>query len=131
MADGESLRSICRDPKMPSRNAVRNWLLAHESFRIKYVQAAEDRADAIFDEMFEIADTTQLGTKTVTKKTGVEIIEGDMVEHRKLQIYTRQWALGKMRPKKYGDVKEGDGTPSQITHRIIGGLPDPKDMPAD
>lgn len=126
MADGESLRSICRDPKMPSRKAVRNWLLAHEEFRARYVKAAEYRSDTIFDEMLEIADTPRLGTKTVSKVGRPdEIIEGDMVEHRKLQISTRQWILGKMQPKKYGeklDLTHGGPDGGPVKQLIYSGV---------
>ena len=61
------------------------------------------QADVIFDEMLDIADTPVVGLKTTSKPTGVETVEGDMIDHRRLQIETRKWLLGKMAPKKYGD----------------------------
>jgi hypothetical protein len=51
----------------------------------------------------EIADTPVIGTKTVSKATGTETTEGDMIEHRRLQVEARKWILAKMLPKVYGD----------------------------
>jgi hypothetical protein len=69
----------------------------------QYARARETQADVIFDEMIEIADTPRTGIKKKTTASGVEINEGDMIEHRRLQIDARKWVLGKLRPKKYGD----------------------------
>jgi hypothetical protein len=74
----------------------------------------------MFDEMHDIADTPALGVKTVSKPGGVEKTEGDMIEHRRLQIETRNWMLGRMAPKKYGDVQvhKHGGDPDGIMARI-------------
>lgn len=41
MAEGESLRSICRDPGMPSEATVRGWSLRdHDGFDARYRQRA-------------------------------------------------------------------------------------------
>jgi hypothetical protein len=103
MADGESLRTICSSNHMPRRSTVFRWLAADEAFRDQYAHACELRTDELFDQMLEIADTPQVGTKSVSKATGIEITEADMIEHRRLQVEARKWALGKMAPKKYGD----------------------------
>jgi len=103
MADGQSLRAICVDDEMPSRAAIFRWLAANEAFRDQYARACEIRTDELFDQMLEIADTPKVGTKTVSKATVLEITEADMIEHRRLQVETRKWALAKMAPKKYGD----------------------------
>ena len=109
LADGESLRSVCRDKKMPSRDAVYSRLIRNPDFADQYARACEMRADYVFDEMFEIADTPQLGVKTVTKPDGsVETTEGDMIEHRRLRIDARKWALARMSPRKYGDRQTTD-----------------------
>jgi hypothetical protein len=37
-----------------------------------------------------------IGTETITKANGdVRTIVGDMIEHRRLQVDTRKWALSK------------------------------------
>lgn len=111
IADGDSLRAICRDDNMPRRTTVFRWLDADEQFRGQYARACEARESELFDQIIEIADTPQIGTKSVSKASGIEITEADMIEHRRLQVEARKWALGKMAPKKYGDKMQltGDG----------------------
>lgn len=103
MSDGASLRDICASENMPRRTTVYRWLKASEDFRNQYARACEARESELFDQIIAISDTPLIGTKTVSKATGVEITEADMIEHRRLQVEARKWALGKMAPKKYGD----------------------------
>jgi hypothetical protein len=110
LADGESLRAICADEDMPGRATVFQWLAANESFADQYARARDAQADAIFDEILHIADTPQMGQKSVSKATGLEITEGDMIEHRRLQVEARKWVAGKLRPKKYGDKIQAEHT---------------------
>jgi hypothetical protein len=128
LMDGESLKSICSEPQMPSRVTVCKWLNLIPDFANNYARAREVQADALFDDTIHIANTPQLGVKTITKPTGVEIIEGDMIEHRKLQIETRKWVAGKLRPKKYGDAvgkdPEASNTGTERIIRVIGGFPE-------
>ena len=56
MANGESLRSICRDPKMPALSSVFLWLSKYPEFSEQYELAMASRADAVFEEMFDIAE---------------------------------------------------------------------------
>ena len=103
LMDGQSLRAICRDELLPSERTVFNWLSQNETFVQQYARARGVQADVMFDEMHDIADTPVVGVKTTSKPTGVETTEGDMIDHRRMQIVTRKWMLGKMAPKKYGD----------------------------
>lgn len=74
-----------------------------------YVKACDDRADGMFEEMVEVSQNPQwyeeycrtydaLGNLKENKLTKKE-----MLGHRRLKVDTYKWALGKMRPKKYGD----------------------------
>lgn len=105
LAKPESLRSICSDESMPSRTTVFRWLREHEAFRNQYAHAREDQADAYFDEIIELSDTCVIGEKTEKDADGkvVKVTTGDMIERSRLGIETRKWALGRMKPKKYGD----------------------------
>jgi hypothetical protein len=110
LADGESLRAICSGEDMPNRATVFRWLASNAEYRDQYARARESQADAIFDEILHIADTTQIGQKTVSKATGLEITEADMIEHRRLQVDARKWIAGKLAPKKYGDKIQAEHT---------------------
>ncbi|MHA3913860.1 terminase small subunit-like protein [Halovulum sp. GXIMD14793] len=90
IANGESLRSICQGKDMPSKTAVFKWLKAdgNGSLVDQYVRAREGQADAIFDECLNLAD---------------EVNGPEDVPKARLQIDTRKWMAGKLRPKVYGD----------------------------
>lgn len=108
IAEGESLRAICAADDMPNKATVFKWLAADRAFSDQYARARECQADALADEVVYIADTPQIGTKSVSKATGLEITEGDMIEHRRLQVDARKWMAGKLAPKKYGNKQEID-----------------------
>jgi hypothetical protein len=68
-----------------------------------YAHACARRADAIFEEMFEIADRLE--------KDATPFVGANFIQRARLQIDTRKWALSKMNPKKYGDRIEVAGDP--------------------
>ncbi|SEG61156.1 hypothetical protein SAMN04488115_107313 [Bosea lathyri] len=103
IADGQSLRSICADDDMPAKSMVFRWLVSNEAFRDQYAIAREAQADALFDEILDIADTTEEGTKSKSGPNGIETTTGDMIEHRRLRVDARKWMASKLQPKKYGD----------------------------
>lgn len=105
---GESLNSICATPKMPTSASVYRWLAAFPEFREKYAHAREIQADTLADQILDISNTPVIGIKKKTSKDGIEITEGDMIEHRRLQVDARKWMAGKLAPKKYGDKLEAD-----------------------
>ena len=111
LADGESLNAICKDDGFPAESTVRGWALDDiEGFAAKYARAREIGYERLADEILKIADTPEKGTKIVSKATGIEITEGDMIEHRRLQVDARKWMLAKMLPKKYGERIQQDIT---------------------
>lgn len=103
IAAGNSLRTICKAADMPSDRSVYRWLASNEEFRQQYAHARELQAETLADEILDISNTTVLGVKTKTTADGVETVEGDMIEHRRLQVDARKWLASKMAPKKYGD----------------------------
>lgn len=103
IANGVPLREICRDDNMPAWRTVYDWMEAHADFSARIARARELGEEAIAQECMAIADTPQIGTRSVSKATGVEITEADMIEHRRLQIDTRLKLLAKWNPRKWGD----------------------------
>ena len=112
LAGGESLKSICVAEDMPHRATVFRWLGTHDSFRDMYARAREAQADALFDEILDIANTPITGEKTKVDKDGnvIEMTKADMIEHRRLQIDACKWIAAKLRPKVYGDKLDVDVT---------------------
>lgn len=126
LSAGETLRSICRADGMPHWNTVYDWMEADTAFSGRIARARELGHDAIAEECMAIAESHEAGETVVEKKVGrkksTEIRKGDMVEHRKLKIWTRLQLLAKWNPKKYGErVALDHGVQSDIVERLNAG----------
>lgn len=124
LASGQSLRSICEDAGLPDRTTVFRWLRDIESFRNQYMRAREDQADAIFDEMLEIADDGEFDYETKTRDDGseYEAVNHDHIQRSKLRIEARKWVLGKMAPKKYGERQQIEHSGSLSLEALVSGV---------
>lgn len=106
IADGESLRSICADESMPSTSTVCKWLSEQPSFSEQYARAREMQADALFDEILEIADDGSNDWMERRDKEGEAIgwrENGEAMRRSQLRVEARKWMAGKLQAKKYGD----------------------------
>jgi len=116
LATGESLRSICKDEKMPREATVRLWIIKDVGGCAKeYTQARDIGIDARVDEILEIAYTVEDGVTLTREPDGsTRIVKGDMLGHRRLKTDTLKWYICKLAPKKYGDrldlTHKGDST---------------------
>ena len=110
LAEGETLRSLCRDPGMPDKATILRWLADKKKadFREQYVYAREMQADALFDEALEIADDASGDWST--DKDGKKVLDHENIQRSRLRVDTRKWAAGKMAPKKYGDKLDLGGS---------------------
>ncbi len=110
LAEGETLRSVCRDKAMPDKATILRWLVdkATAEFRAQSTYAREMQADALFDEALEIADDAS-GDWTVDKD-GKKTLDHENIQRSRLRVDTRKWAAGKMAPKKYGDKLDLGGS---------------------
>ena len=100
LVEGESLRSICRDPLMPDIKTVYLWMGQNEEFLQQYAKAKEDQADTLQEDILDIADTEPL---QVVDDKGVARIDSGHVNWMRLRIDSRKWIAAKLKPKKYGD----------------------------
>lgn len=121
IAAGESLRSVSRDDQMPSLTTLNDWLTSDE-YGEQYTRARDERADAIFEEILDIADD-DANDMIVDPETGAERLNSEHVQRSRLRIDSRKWMLGKMKPKKYGDnvnLNHGghDGGPIEVEHKV-------------
>lgn len=105
IADGESLRTICRDEHMPVKTSVFRWLAANEDFAKRYARAREEQADTIFDECLDIVDDSANDWIERRNKSGdvVQVLNEEAIARSRLRLDARKWMAGKLRPKKYGD----------------------------
>jgi len=103
---GEALRTILKDKYMPSSRTFFKWL-DEDSVKVKqYAYSCEQRADAIFDEMIEIADEAPEKYDTEFSKR----VDGGYVQNKRVRIDARKWMLSKMNPKKYSDKIQVDNS---------------------
>jgi hypothetical protein len=106
IAEGDSLREICREEEMPERVTIYRWLAADPDFCNLYTRAREDQADTLADEILAIADEQPEIIPVMDKRTG-ELIEhkldGAFLQWQRNRIDTRKWIAMKLKPRKYGD----------------------------
>lgn len=110
LADGESLRAICRDENMPTESTVRTWALDdREGFAAHYTRARAIGYERLADDLLEISDDGK--RDTYIDGDGVERTDNDVIARSRLRVDTRKWMLSKMLPKVYGDkiVQEHTG----------------------
>lgn len=109
LTKGESLVKMCDDEHMPNPATVYRWLAVHDSFREKYTSAREAQADAIFDEILDIADDGRNDWMENVDDEGAVLgykFNGEAARRSQIRIDARKWMAGKLRPKKYGDKLE-------------------------
>lgn len=114
------LKTLCKQNDwMPSSSTVKKWIRQdrkenesdNEGFATLYARAKEEQADALVEEMLDIADNkTEDKIATEYGESGNSVA----VARDKLRIDTRKFIAAKLRPKKYGDKLDLGGTVEQI-----------------
>lgn len=104
---GLSLTKVCKQEGFPPIATVFDWLTREKEFSEKYSKAQLARTDFLMEELIDIADDAS----------------NEDVQHAKLRVDARKWAISKMNPKKYGDKIEqthaGSVEIQQITRKIV------------
>ena len=118
IAEGKSLRTIRReDPDLPAMSTIFKWLASDAAFAEQYARAREAQADALFDEVLEIADD---GRNDWMERHGDDdagyIANGEHIQRSRVRIDARKWMAGKLRPKRYGEKLEIGGTGENGEH---------------
>ncbi len=105
MAEGESLRSICRDHYMPHRSSVYQWLRKNAAFADLYAQARERLVEHWADEIIDIADdgTTDYITKVGRNGQEYEAVDQEHIQRSRLRVDTRKFLMAKIAPHLFGD----------------------------
>lgn len=106
LSDGDSMRTVCKADDMPCKSTVFRWLRTDKDFCDQYTRAKQESADALTDEMLDIADDATNDWMEKLDKDDQSIgyqLNGDHVQRSRLRIETRKWLASKLKPKKYGD----------------------------
>jgi len=103
LAEGKSLRAVCRADGMPAPSTVIGWLDDPEKaeFAEHYAIARARAYQMLADEIIEISDDSK-GDVWIDDE-GNERTDAERVARSKLRVDTRKWILAKMLPKVYGD----------------------------
>jgi len=132
LSNGESMRSIARDESMPAMSSLFKWLREIEAFSQQYAISKEESADALFEELLDIADNSTNDYMMRQSKSGeeYEAVNPEAIARSRLRVDTRKWALSKLKPKKYGDriavAGEPDNPLTMIIKEIAGNTLGPK-----
>lgn len=78
--------------RLPALKDFYKWLDADKEKAERYVRACDERTEALFDDIYEIARQAESDRGSVSKA--------------RLEIDAIKWVIGKQKPKKYGEVKE-------------------------
>ena len=103
---GKSLRFALNEVSLPAKTFF-VWLRDNEVLSKQYARATTERAELMFEDMFDIADD---GTNDWMEKKNDKgevvgySVNGEHIQRSRVRIDTRKWALSKMMPKKYGDM---------------------------
>ena len=107
LAEGESLRSICRDEAFPSLSTVMYWLLDADKkeFLEQYEIARDIQADLMAEELLEIADdgTNDWMERELQGGRTIDVVNTEHIQRSRLRVDVRKWTMSKLKPKKYGD----------------------------
>ncbi|MND20874.1 hypothetical protein D3C76_47880 [compost metagenome] len=140
LADGTSLRTVCKADDMPHVATIFKWMREHPEFNEQYGKAKQEAADALVEEMIDIADDGTNDWMEVHDKdgncTGYKV-NGEHVQRSRLRVETRKWIAAKLKPKKYGeriDVDHGvqeDNPLAGLLKQVAGATLKPKQQDDD
>lgn len=112
-SNGKTLTKCCQDFGI-GRTTLYRWMVAHKEFSERLARARELFADAIADEVLDIADTVEEGEVVEEGYDGngefKKVKTEDAIQRSKLRVETRLKLLAKWSPEKYGDKKQVDVT---------------------
>ena len=103
LSDGDSMRTVCKPSDMPCKATLFCWLRTIPEFLDQYTKAKEESADALTDEMLDIADNANNDWMEQNGDSEGYRLNGESIQRSRLRVDTRKWAASKLKPKKYGD----------------------------
>lgn len=119
LAEGMSLRKVCSNKNMPDKSTVFRWLRVDLDFRDQYARAKEEAADAMAEDILDIADDGSNDVIEVEDRDGNvrKVVDNEVLQRSRLRVDTRKFLMAKMKPKRYGDRITHDGEQT-INHRF-------------
>ncbi len=91
IAQGQSLRKICKAARFPSQQTIDEWILGDKGglMSVEFARAREMAAENRAQEIIDIADDEKLSA-----------------ESRRVMIDARKWIASRLLPRVYGDKQQ-------------------------
>ena len=86
LTEGMSVRKMCQMDGFPNPSTIYVWIDRFPEFAERYARARETATEDMLEDILEIADDPTIDT-----------------QEKRVRIDTRKWAMGKLKPKKYGE----------------------------
>lgn len=120
LASGMSLRTVCKADDMPNAATVFLWIQRHKEFCEQYARAKEEAADALAEEILDIADegSNDWMENNDPDNPGYKA-NGEHIQRSRLRVDTRKWYASKLKPKKYGDKVQTEHSGELSVRRLI------------
>lgn len=121
LSEGTSLRTVCLSDKMPAASTIFLWMQKYPEFSEQYARAKQESADAMAEEILDIADDGSNDWMEIQLQGGhiKEVVNNEAVQRSKLRVETRKWIMAKMKPKKYGDKLDLTSDGKQIKGNAV------------
>lgn len=121
---GMSLRQIVQTGRQefktfPSDMSIKNHLAASSEFMSKYAIAKELAQDLMAEDIVDIIDGRFPG------------FENEELDQRKASAEIRKWVMGKLRRKKWGEIKTTEVTGADGTPLVQPQILDTRNMPPE
>lgn len=103
------LFDLCdQNPHWPSRESIFLWLRTHKEFTDMYTKAKEDQTEVCVEYMQSLMNEPH---KYYDKESGRTICDVGMM---RLKSDAIKWQTAKLKPRKYGDVKQDEVSNTDI-----------------
>ncbi len=114
---GKAIRNILKNKDYPDVRTFYRWIDEDDNLSKRYARACQSRADALVEDMLDIADDQQ--GDIYIDSDGHEQTDHNVIQRSRLRVDTRKWIASKLKPKKYGDsqqikLTDNDGDPLKI-----------------
>lgn len=128
MFEGETLLSILKDERFPSRSTFYRWLIdeKNQTLRDNYALAREGQLEYHEELCLEIADDARNDwmDKAISDGEMIRVLDHEHVQRSRLRVDTRKWIAARIKGGMASGKKDGEGgekppTPETIILRIM------------
>jgi hypothetical protein len=127
----DTLKSICADPRMPTRGTLRR-LLSDKSDPELWAAANRAQKDRCYEWAEETLDIADRSGRDLAG-AGIAVRRRDEVGRDRLRIKVRQWLLERLQPEPYRLSNRQHGSepeePPEVVIRDLSNLPDEEVIP--